>query len=101
MITPPKRDQFQPFFFPPTIASPFTALSKIAATDWYYADTDEFICGLSQMNEFGMIDGLAFLMVTFVCLISVVGGGTRPMQHLDDRMSRGIRSSSGNFTFER
>ncbi|KAK0450122.1 Sodium/calcium exchanger protein-domain-containing protein [Armillaria borealis] len=55
-------------------------------------------CGLSQMNEFGMIGGLVFLMVTFVCLISVVGGGTRAMQHFDDRMSRGIRSSSGDFT---
>ncbi|KAK0438670.1 hypothetical protein EV421DRAFT_2037772 [Armillaria borealis] len=47
MITPPKSE---PFFFPPTIASPFTASSKFIQ------------CGLSQMNEFGMIGGLVFLM---------------------------------------
>ncbi|PBK93483.1 hypothetical protein ARMGADRAFT_1030110 [Armillaria gallica] len=68
MTTPPKHNQFQPFFFPLTITSPFTASSKIAVTDWYHADTNEFICGLSQMNEFGMIDGLTFLMLLEVVL---------------------------------
>lgn len=96
MITPPKHDQFQPFFFPPTIASPFTASSKVSASNfilyedcsnglvlcryrWVYLwiVTDEVgFLGLPShpwswlllCSEFGMIDGLAFLMVSQVLL---------------------------------